>query len=229
MRINKRFIALGMATVTALSLAVGTFAFFTDRTSHVTTATAGNINLVWADNSLATGSNNEFAVDKVWDTGALVSDDNIINPGDYFDLSYELTNTGNKSIDVRQKLVLTSSVAMTADAEEYQLTITGGNDSVTVTPDATESTDTVLVYNLTDIILNGVGAGKEEEDGAVTGAYTVRLDFAKAAKNAFMDSIVTVDLYAAAKQHRNTENAEFPAFTEIAGISSNPNWEQIAD
>lgn len=206
-------------------LLVGSFAFFTDRTTQDSTALAGNIDLVWEDTSLASGSNNEFAQDKVWDTASgLVTDGNVINPGDYFDLSYELTNDGNKSIDVRQKIVLTSSEPMTADKEEYKLTITGGNDTVAVTPDEDESTDTVLVYNLKDIILDG---SLEEEDGAVSGAYTVRLDFAKAALNAFMDSTVDIDLYATAKQHRNTEEADFPAFEELGSITNGTTAETI--
>ena len=203
---------------------VSVFAFFTDRTTQNTVAIAGNIDLTWEDTSVASGSNNEFAIDDVWDNKSLVSDGNIINPGDYFDLSYTLGNAGSKSIDVRQKLVLTSSVPMTADAEEYQLTITGGNDTVTVTPDANESDEYTLVYNLSDIILDG---SKETEDDAVTGAYDVQLDFSEAALNAFMDSTVTVNLYATAKQHRNTVESDFPAFTALAGVTNGEAAETI--
>lgn len=216
-RITK-YVAIGAA----LSLLVCSFAFFTDREEHQTDATAGNIDLQWVDTSVKTGSNNEFAQDKVWDNGALVTDGNIINPGDYFDLSYDLNNGGSKSIDVRQKIVLTSSEPLTAANEEYKLTITGGNDTVAVVPSAEESTATKLVYNLADIIIDG---SKESEDGAKDGKYTVRLDFAKAAKNAFMDSTVTVDLYVAAMQARNTETSDFPEFTQMASIMTNSAWE----
>lgn len=230
---TRKRMTVALAVVTCLALLVGSFAFFTDRLTADATATAGNINLVWEDTSLKTNSNNQFAQDKAWDN-ALVSEGNVINPGDYFDLSYTLTNDGSKSIDVRQQIVLVSDVPMTENAEEYKLTITGGNDSVAVVPaveQLAEGQGTKLTYNLADIIL--VGSLENDlnvkEQGAVSGAYTVRLDFAKAAKNAFMDSIVTVDLYAAAKQHRNTVESDFPAFELMAGISTNADWEAIAD
>ncbi len=223
---NKKKLFTITGVVCALSLIVGSFAFFTDRLTQDTSAVAGNIDLVFTDTSEADGSNNEFALDEVWinEVGGLVYDENIINPGDYFDLSYLLTNEGSKTIDVRQKLVLTSSVAMTADAEEYQLTITGGNDSVAVTPDEDESDEYTLVYNLADIILDG---SKETEDDAVSGEYTVQLDFSKEALNAFMDSTVEVNLYATAKQHRNTEESDFPAFTALADVTNGTAAETI--
>ena len=197
-----------LAVCCGAALLVSSFAYFTDRVTETSTATAGTMDLVFADNSVASGSNNEFAIDKVWDSAALVSDGNIINPGDYFDLSYTLTNDGSKSMDVRQQLVLTSSVALTDAAEEYALTITGGNDSTAIVPTKSDD-DKTLTYSLKDIILNG---SVETETGAVTGAYDVQLDFAKAAKNAFMNSSVTVDLDIQAKQHRNTTENEWVAW-----------------
>lgn len=110
---------------------------------------------------------------------------------------------------------------MTENAYEYALTITGGKDDTKVVPTVSEDKMT-LTYDLKDIVIDG---SKETEDGAVSGAYTVKLDFAKAAKNAFMDSTVDVNLYAAAKQHRNTEEADFPAFTAMASIMQNAGWE----
>ncbi len=199
-----------------LSLLVGSFAFFTDRLTQDTIAVAGNIDLIWEDTSVKGNSNNEFAIDDVWDNKALVSEGNIINPGDYFDLSYTLGNAGSKSIDVRQQLILTSSEELTENAEEYKLTITGGNNAAAVT--GTLSADKKsITYDLADIILNG---SKESETGAVTGAYTVRLDFSEEALNAFMDSTVAVNLYATAQQHRNTVESVFPAFTALAGVTN---------
>lgn len=234
---TRKRLTLVLVLCLAVTLVVGSFAFFTDRLTANTTATAGNINLVWEDTSLATGSNNEFAINKVWDNEALVSDGNIINPGDYFDLSYTLTNTGSKSIDVRQQLVLVSSEPMTDAAEEYQLTIISvdGETAIKATKvEATAEGGTKITYDLNDITING---SKEEEDGAFTfadgAAYTVRLDFAIEADNDFMDSIVSVDLYAAAKQHRNTEEGDFPAAELLAGLKSDEavaeGYEQIAD
>lgn len=227
-RVSK-FLILAMALVLVVG-SVSTLAFFTDRVDADATAKAGSIDLVWNDISASkTGANgitspNAFAVDKAWDSvTGLVEDKQIINPGDYFDLSYDLDNDGNKSIDVRQRIILKSSVALTEAAPEYALNITGGNNQTSVVPEKPDNM--TLIYDLTDITINGVGDGAETETGAVDGKYNVRLDFAKAAKNAFMDSTVEINLFAAAKQHRNTETTDFPEFTEIASIMSNPDWE----
>lgn len=225
-----KILAAGMA----LCLLVGTFAFFTDRTTQKTTGTAGNIDLVFTDNSensydAATAAdavigNNEFCQSKVWEKGALLTAaDKVLNPGDAFDLSYQLTNPATKSIDVRQRIVLKSSVVMTSlQAAEYHLTITGGNDQTAVTGVLQDDNKTII-YDLKDIIINGT---KETETGAIkdgetdVAKYTVRLDFEKEALNAFMNSTVTIDLYATAKQHRNTVVGDFPAFENLGSITN---------
>ena len=229
-RVSK-FLILACALVLVVG-PVSTLAFFTDRVTADASAKSGSIDLVWNDISASkTGTNgitspNQFAVDNAWDSQTgLVSENQIINPGDYFDLSYDLDNNGNKSIDVRQRIILKSSVALTADAPEYALTITGGNGLEASSVQPSKPDDKTLVYDLTDIIIDGVGDGAETETGSVDGKYTVRLDFAKAAKNAFMDSTVEINLYAAAKQHRNTETTDFPEYTEIASIMTNEAWE----
>lgn len=233
-----KILAAGMA----LALMVGTFAFFTDRTTQKTTGTAGNIDLVFTDNSVNTYDaataadavigNNEFCQSKVWEKGALLTAaDKVLNPGDAFNLDYQLTNPATKSIDVRQRIVLTSSVEMTSlEAAEYHLTITGGNNETAVTG-VLQGDNKTIIYDLEDIIINGT---KEAETGAIkdgetdVAKYTVRLDFEKNALNAFMNSTVTIDLYATAKQHRNTTNADdFPAFENLGSITNNPAIETI--
>lgn len=232
-----KILAAGMA----LCLLVGTFAFFTDRTTQKTTGTAGNIDLVFTDNSensydAATAAdavigNNEFCQSKVWEKGALLTAaDKVLNPGDAFDLSYQLTNPATKSIDVRQRIVLKSSVVMTSlQAAEYHLTITGGNDQTAVTGVLQDDNKTII-YDLKDIIINGT---KETETGAIqdgetdVAKYTVRLDFEKEALNAFMNSTVTIDLYATAKQHRNTVEGDFPAFENLGSITNGTAIETI--
>lgn len=231
-----------LAGAMALCLLVGTFAFFTDRTTQKTTGTAGNIDLVFTDNSVnaydaataadAVIGNNEFCQSKVWEKGALLTAaDKVLNPGDAFDLSYQLTNPATKSIDVRQRIVLFSDVEMTSEqAAEYHLTITGGNDVTAVAGKLQEDKKTII-YDLKDIIINGT---KETETGAIkdgetdVAKYTVRLDFEKEALNAFMNSTVTIDLYATAKQHRNTTNAaDFPAFENLGSITNGDTIETI--
>lgn len=205
-RITK-ILAAGMA----LCLMVGTFAFFTDRETHNAGATAGNIDLVFTDVSSkdankVTGQTNTD--DRVWTDNKITKDGDIMNPGDTFDMGYKLTNTGSKSIDVRQQLTLVSSVAMTDAAEEY--TLKCGN--MTITPNVSEDKKTIT-YSFDDIILNGTveteATGVAQAEGQ---DYDLYLDFAKAAANKFMDSTVSVKLDVMAKQHRNTTAADFVDF-----------------
>lgn len=233
---NKTRISKALVIACALVMVVGSLAFFTDRETQSATATAGDIDLIFTDSSVNTynadpsqtiGSNNQFCQSKVWDAGKLLNaDDKVINPGDYFDMSYTLSNTGSKSIDVRQKLVVTSSEPMTVGKEEYQLTVIQVDGASAIKASVAETADgkTTYTYDLKDIILNG---SKETETGASNGVYTVRLDFSKEALNAFMDSDVTVNLYATAKQHRNTTETDFPAYSELANITNGAAAETI--
>ena len=203
-----KILAAGMA----LALMVGTFAFFTDRETHNAGATAGNIDLVFTDVSDATAhkeATQENTDSLVWTDNKITNDAQpIMNPGDKFDMGYKLTNTGNKSIDVRQQLTLTSSVELTADAEEY--TLKCGNVTITPTVSADKKS---ITYAIPDIILNGT---IETEDDGVAQAegqdYDLYLDFALAAANKFMNSTVSVQLDIMAKQHRNTTAADFVDF-----------------
>lgn len=202
-----KILAAGMA----LALMVGTFAFFTDRETHNASATAGNIDLVFTDVSSKDANKVDGQTntdDLVWTDNKITKDGDIMNPGDKFDMGYKLTNTGSKSIDVRQQLTLTSSVALTADAEEY--TLKCGN--VTITPTVSEN-KLSITYAIPDIILNGTI--ETETDGVAQAEgqdYDLYLDFAKAAANKFMDSTVSVKLDVMAKQHRNTTAADFVDF-----------------
>lgn len=220
MRHNRHAVRKRLTKVFALlccvSMLVGSFAFFTDRVSQDVRASAGNIDLVFTDiSSSASGangirSNNEFARDAVWGS-SIVRNRAVINPGDYFDLSYALMNTGSKSMDVRQQLVLTSSKSLTADAEEYRLTITGGKNATAVVGDLSGDRKSIT-YDLKDIVLSG---SVEQEDGALADPrYIVRLDFLLDAANEFAGSGITVTYKAMAKQHRNTTDEHWANWAE---------------
>lgn len=188
------------------ALMIGSFAFFTDRADANATAKAGNIDLVFTDMSnfaehKVASQTNGYTDSKVWTDGKLVADGDIMNPGDNFDLGYKVANAGNKSIDVKQQIVLTSSVALTDAAEEYKVVIAGQ----TITPVKSDD-DTTLTYELAEIVLNG----SVEEDGTSDEQeYDVYLAFDRLAKNKFMNSTVTVELDIQAKQHRNTTSADW--------------------
>ena len=203
-----KILAAGMA----LCLLVGTFAFFTDKESKTASGTAGTIDLVFEDVSKAADNKQTSqtnTTDNVW-AGSIVKAGDIMNPGDTYDMGYKLSNTGSKSIDVKQTLTVTSDVAMTEGAEEYTLTIAGE----TVTP-VLNGEKTVLTYDLADIILQG----SVEKDGVAEKDYDVTLNFALAAKNAFMDKGVTVDLQIYAKQHRNAPDADWAMVANYESIA----------
>ena len=191
----------------------GMSAYFTDQEEHSANAKAGNINLTWVNKDLTT--KNSALEDTTWKAG--FDADGIMNPGDSYDFSYTVANTGSKSIDVKQQIVLKSSQEMLGSEKEYSLTITGGNDTTTVVPKI-ENDNKTLVYDLKDIILDG---SIETETGSVstTTDYNVRLDFDLDAKNEFMDSTVELDYQAYAKQHRNAPDAGWTSVADYEAIN----------
>ena len=203
---TRKRISLALVLCLALTLVVGSFAFFTDRYDADATATAGNIDLVFTDMSTfaehkVDGQTNGYTDGKVWTDGKLIADGDVMNPGDNFDMGYKVENTGSKSIDVKQQIVLTSDVALTDDAEEYKIVIAGQ----TITPVKSDD-DMTLTYELAEIVLNGT----VEEDGtAASQEYDVYMAFDRLAKNKFMESTVTVELDIQAKQHRNTTDTDW--------------------
>lgn len=208
---TRKRISLVLVLAMALTLVVGSFAFFTDRENKSATATAGNIDLVFTDLSnfdehkVDDTQTNGYTNGKVWVDGKLIKAGDVMNPGDNFDMGYKVANTGSKSIDVKQQIVLTSSVALTDGTEEYKIVFNG----ITVNPEKSDD-DLTLTYELPQIVLSGSvemdGTSNEQE-------YDLYMAFDRMAKNKFMDSTVTVKLDIQAKQHRNTTADDWKAWT----------------
>lgn len=201
MKKPKKIMALVLALATVAALAVGTFAFFTDRIQAQAKATAGTLELALTD--IATGSSTKM------------------RPGNGCTVDFTLSNLGNKSADVKEVLVLRSPVAMTAGAEEFDLYLASdvtlaADGKVTVkagkSPVAARavSTDRMsITYTIPEFILNGTGGDEAETEPNVTSnakssAYV--LVFKGTADNAFQGITVTLDYMAQAKQHRNTDS-----------------------
>lgn len=176
----------GLSLTLILCLCVGAFAYFTDKDTSQAKATAGTMDLVVN----YSGSTWENDIDS-------------FNPGDVAPLDLKLTNNGNKAMDVRQTITVTSDKALTEANREFTL---AGSDW---TLDEDGSTETKLIYTTADIILNGVGSAAEEVEGGIAGdmgkAYDMDLVFSEDALNDFQNVGVTVDYKAEAKQHENTE------------------------
>jgi len=203
----KKFAKIGAGVMAAALMLVGSFAYFTDRVATNATATAGTVDL---------------ALD---DSGIVLTDadgQDIFNPGDIRDVDFTVANEGNKSVDVRTTIKLTSSVPMdtTAAQAEYELyrasdvKLVAGEgyqlkDDVSPVPVRSISNDgTVITYAIPDYTLNGDSslAEKETETGISTdeNTYDYVLLFKGTSSNDFQDSTARLDVLVEAKQHRNT-------------------------
>lgn len=195
--------ALAAGAIAASCILAGTVAYFTDRVETSATAKAGTVDL---------------ALDANW---ANVAN---FNPGDKADLDYQVSNDGNKSVDVRERLVVTSSVALDtaaqAEFEIYKAIDVEQDAAGAYVPkaDAKPVTDGAkrivagdsksITYVLPEYTLNGTGANAETESGVTDTNHATDyvLVFKGASSNAFQDADVEVSLLAEAKQHRNTNS-----------------------
>lgn len=195
--------ALAAGAIAASCVLAGTVAYFTDRVETSATAKAGTVDL---------------ALDANW------TDVANFNPGDKADLDYQVSNDGNKSVDVRERLVVTSSVALDtaaqAEFEIYKATDVEQDAAGAYVPkaDAKPVTDGAkrivagdsksITYVLPEYTLNGTGANAETESGVTDTNHSADyvLVFKGASSNAFQDADVEVSLLAEAKQHRNTNS-----------------------
>lgn len=187
-------------------LMVGSFAYFTDRVSTDASATAGTVTLGMTDNINLLDADGK----------------DIYNPGDVRTAAFEIENTGNKSVDVRSTITVTSTVAMDTAAEQAEYELYNASDvelvegkgyapkaGATPVADRSISADgTVITYDIPDYVLNGNEdlAEQETEDGIMTDthAYDYVLVFKGSSANAFQNSGVKLDVLVEAKQHRNT-------------------------
>ena len=206
--------------VAVLALGVaGSLAYFTDYAETTQSGKAGTVGIELD----GTGINLLDADGK-----------NILNPGDSRDVSYTVTNTGNKSIDVRTTIVLTSTQPMALDGQaEFELYhaddvefIDGKGWQPKSGASALEvreiSADGLTItYKPADYILNGAGASDEEReieadvavdaknfdvaDDGTSVAIDYVMIFKGASSNDFQAAGVSIDVLVEAKQHRNTE------------------------
>lgn len=211
---KKRMMSLALVLAIGATLLVGTTAYFTDRVSTNATATAGTVTLELDASTLETAMKDADGKD-------------ILNPGDQRVINYGLTNTGNKSVDVREKIVLTSSVAMDKAAAQAEFEIYNAADVEFVDGRGYQPKDGAsplavrsisdnglqITYDIPEYVLNGNedfgDDAREIEDGVTTdsndGAYI--LVFKGASSNDFQGASVTIDILAEAKQHRNTDES----------------------
>lgn len=201
MKKPKKILALVLAIATVAALAVGTFAFFTDRVQAKAEAKAGTLELALSQVTLSKS------------TG--------LKPGTGCKVDFTLSNLGNKSADVKEVLVLRSPKVMNTTTPEFDLYMASdvtldADGKATIKANATPVATRVvaqdsksITYTIPEFILNGTGAGAETEGTAVgiSKASSYVLVFSSTAGNDFQGITVTLDYLAQAKQYRNTNAA----------------------
>ena len=194
---NKNRLIRGTALAVCIAaLGIGAISYFTDYKSADTTQThAGTVE---ATLDLQT---------KDLD-GAL----GIINPGDVTPFNFVITNTGEKSIDVKPVITIKSDRAMNPDDMEFKLVKENKADGTetlidTVGKVVMSEGNKVATYTITDSPLAGSVENDQSTDGATENSKTYNYYFAfdEDAKNNMQGATLDVSVEMFAKQHRNTE------------------------
>lgn len=225
MKLRKKTLVGVMAVACAAVMAVGSFAYFTDRTEASVTAKAGTMNINTKDVTFT-------------QTDATVA---TLKPGEGVKFDYTLANDGNKSADILETIVLTSTVAMTAGAPEFQIYNAG---DVTITDGvATPNTGAVglgtlssdrkqITYAIPEYILNGSGDNAEVEE-SVAGAsktHNFVIVFKNDAANTYQNITLTLDYEAQAKQHRNTDSTTWTTVkSQSITWAGNAGWTAVPE
>ena len=187
MKNKKRIITLGAAAVTTIAVLGGTFAYFTGYDSKDLTAKAGTLTVELTDA-----------------TEDLTNGLTVINPGDANPLTFTVSNTGEKSMDVKAVMKVSAPQAFTESAHEFKITDDKGTELTGVLSDDKQS----ITYTVTDLTLAGSVENDSTLDGTTDTSNMFDYKFAmdSGAKNAWQDVTGTVKIEVYAKQHRNTSS-----------------------
>ena len=211
MKKNSLFRAISCLLAVTILFACS-FAYFTDYATEQATGTAGTVALSMDSNINLLDANGQ----------------DIINPGDMRDGSFTVTNEGNKSIDVRTTIALTTQSntgfdlnfsGSASEQSEYDLYLRddvefidgkGWQPKAGAQPLQVKNIDKdVITYVLPEYALNGNSDRYDEfetVDGVTEFAHTY--DFVMVMKggatNEWQNSSVSIDVLVEAKQHENT-------------------------
>lgn len=185
--------------VCVLALGAGAMSYFTDYKSADTTQThAGTVEatLDLKTKDMTVGMDGESL--------------GIINPGDITPFNFDVTNTGEKSIDIKPVITITSSQAMNPADMEFKIvkasdgseTLIETNGEVSMSKDNKTAT-----YTLKDYSLAGSVEKDHTKDGntATTKAHTYFFMMDKDSKNNMQSATVDIKVEMYGKQHRNTQ------------------------
>ena len=231
MKASKKATAFALAGTLAV---IGTcsMALFTDHETGTASATAGTLDLTLSQDWVN-------ANDKYHLANKAAGTDGIIDPmlpGSKLEMDYTLANAGNKSMDIRETVVIKSAdKTFNAEKPEFKLykaddveldTATGAykaKDGKSPISFVLTDANTITISPAT-MTLSGTGANAEVETGfektSYTGDYVIL--FEASAANSWMGKELTIDYLAEAKQHRNTggKDAWDTIVTETISLTS---------
>ena len=140
---KKRIAALGATVLATGAVVGGTLAYFTDYDSKDLAAKAGTVSMDISD-----------------DTTDLTNGLTIINPGDSNPLEFTVSNTGEKSIDVKAVMTVKAPQAFTEADHEYKITDTDGTELEGVLSEDKQT----ITYTIDDVALAGSVENDEEKE-----------------------------------------------------------------
>lgn len=226
-----------------LTLIVGSLAYFTDRATTDATATAGTV---------AINLDDEIDFDNISEAYASTNSVDFFSPADIRTVKYTVKNVGNKSIDVKETLVLSVydkngdplNVSDTVqseldifDIEDIEGTEENGFFAIEGKTPITVKTvaDNVITYNREVYTLNGNeefgDMFREIEDDITTDKRLsdMCLLFYHETGNDFQECVVKLDLIVEAKQHRNTSAIEWAELQTETVVLSNGASQDVVD
>ena len=212
MKASKKATAFALAGTLAV---IGTcsMALFTDHETGTASATAGTLDLTLTQDWVNANDNYHLANKAAGSDGFI----DPMLPGSKLEMDYTLANAGNKSMDIRETVVIKSADKAFAADPEFKLYKASDVELDTATGAyKAKSGKSPISYVLTDantitispatMTLSGTGANAEVETGFEQTSYTADyvILFDAAAANSWMGKDLTIDYLAEAKQHRNT-------------------------
>lgn len=209
MTISKNAITWTLTAIGIVVLLVGTFAYFTDRAetnTELKTADASELIKVTPDGTEEGSEDPGSTLEDLWKAN---NPDEIIEPGDEVDLSYELTNIGDSDIDVKETFILTSTVALDQASPEYRLFLNSFADKYGAMVGGTVVSAETISENQVKYEIAPFSLDKNESR---------KLDyimvFDKYASNKFQASVCTIDYLVELRQHADI-------------LDVNDGWEEI--
>lgn len=259
---NKKIkLIAGSSIIAAAVLGIGAFALFTDNDNDNIKAKAGTVGVDLANINLTNSGNinpgdNDETVPSTYipdPDDPLYKDEDKDGKGDPVpivstphDLTFNVSNTGNKSIRTRQTIIVTCKdtkenvldpsylsllvekgveIGSNKEIEKKSYILDNGNE---VTEIKKDDKITAIKYQIISDTFDGVGKAaeleeettvKNEKDVAVT-SYTYLLKMDSATPNQYQGAKINIDIVIEAIQYRNTANSDWQVMStqSISGV-----------